>query len=66
VFMNTNGSTPYYMSGFQVDGSAVTPKWVYGAVPSAGNASAVDVYDITIVKTGSAAFTVFATMAKYA
>ena len=60
VFMNTNGATPYYPSAFQVDGSAVTPKWVGGTAPSAGNASSIDVYSFSIFKTASAIFTVLA------
>ena len=57
----TNGSTPYYANAYQVDGttSGVTVKWSGGTAPSAGNASAVDVYQFTVLKTGSAAFTVF-------
>lgn len=62
----TQGSTAYYQSGFQIDGSAVTPKWAGGTAPTAGNASSVDVYTITIFKTGSAAFTVFASQTKFA
>jgi hypothetical protein len=53
-------STAYYPNAFQVDGSAVTPKWSGGTAPSAGNASAVDIYQFTILKTGSATFTVLA------
>jgi len=58
----TNGSTPYYANAYQVDGttSGVTVKWSGGTAPSAGNASAVDIYQFTVLKTGSAAFTVFA------
>jgi hypothetical protein len=53
VFMNTNGSTAYYANGFQIDGSAVTPKWSGGTAPSAGNASAIDAYSFTIIKTAA-------------
>ena len=53
-------TTAFYVNAVQVDGSAVTPKWTGGTAPSAGNASAVDVYSFTILKTGSAAFTVLA------
>jgi len=66
VWANTNGTTAYYPSTFQVDGSSVTPKWQGGTAPSAGNASSIDVYTYTIVKTGSAAFTVFASQTKFA
>lgn len=49
----TNGSTAYYVTAVQVDGSAVTPKWSGGTAPSAGNASATDIYSFTILKTAS-------------
>lgn len=66
VFMNTNGATPYRPTVFNIDGSAVTPKWQGGTAPSAGNASSIDVYSFTIVKTASATFTVFASQTKFA
>jgi hypothetical protein len=66
AFLVTNGATAYYNSAVQVDGSAVTPKWQGGTAPAAGNASSIDVYTYTIVKTGSAAFTVFASLTKFA
>jgi len=53
-------TTAFYPTAFQVDGSAVTPKWSGGTAPTAGNASAIDVYSFTIIKTGSAAYTVLA------
>lgn len=57
-FLATIGTTAYYPTAFQVDGSAVTPEWQNAAAPTAGNASQIDVYTFTIVKTGSATFTV--------
>lgn len=59
VFLATQGATAYYQTGFQIDGSAVTPKWQGGSAPTAGNTSGIDVYVIGIVKTGAATFTVF-------
>ena len=53
-------TTAFYVNAVQIDGAANTPKWTGGTAPSAGNASAVDVYSFTILKTGSAAFTVLA------
>ena len=64
VFMNTNGGTAFYASAFQVDGVAKTPKW-QGSAPTAGNASAIDSYTYTIIKTGAAAFTVLAAISKF-
>ncbi len=62
----TQGSTPYYLSAYQVDGSSVTPKWQGGSAPSAGNASGIDVYSFTIIKTADATFTVLASITQYA
>jgi hypothetical protein len=66
AFLVTQGGTAYYNSAVQVDGSAVTPKWQGGTAPTAGNTSSVDSYVYTIIKTGSAAFTVFASQTKFA
>ena len=62
----TQGSTPYYNNAVTIDGSSVTPEWQGGSAPSAGNASSVDVYSYTIIKTGDAAFTVFAAQTQFA
>ena len=66
VWMNTNGSTPYYPSTIQIDGSTITPKWSGGTAPSGGNASSVDVYAFNIVKTASATFVVLGSQSKFA
>lgn len=66
VLLVTNGATPYYPNAFQIDGSAVTPKWITGVAPIAGNANSVDVYTFTIVETAAATFTVFASQNKFA
>ena len=65
-FLVTNGSTAYYPTALTIDGTSVTPKWQGGTAPTAGNASAVDAYSYAIIKTGSAAFTVFASQVKFA
>ena len=66
AFLVAQGSTAYYQSAFQVDGSSVTPKWQGGTAPAAGNVSSTDSYVFTIIKTGSAAFTVFGSQTKFA
>jgi hypothetical protein len=66
TFLVTQGSTAYYASAFTIDGTSVTPKWQGGTAPAAGNASSVDAYTYAIVKTGSAAYTVFASQTKFA
>jgi hypothetical protein len=62
----TNGATPYYLNAYQVDGSSVTPKWQGGTAPSAGNASSIDSYSFTIIKTADATFTVLASQTQLA
>jgi hypothetical protein len=52
-FLVTNGGTAYYQTGFQIDGSAVTPKWSGGTAPASGNASSIDAYSFTIIKTAA-------------
>ena len=53
VWMNTNGATAYYPNVIQIDATTVTPKWQGGTAPAAGNASSIDVYVFTIVKTAA-------------
>jgi hypothetical protein len=64
VWLNTNGATPYYPDVIEIDGSAVTP--LVPAAISGGNASAIDAYSFTIIKTASATFTVLETQTKFA
>lgn len=66
VLLITNGGTAYYPTAWQVDGSAVTPKWFGGTAPGTGNVNSVDAYTATIIKTGNAAFTILASQIKYA
>ena len=64
--MATQGSTAYYLNTYQIDGTGVTPKWSGGEAPSEGNASGIDVYTFTIVKTASATYTVLASHTQFA
>jgi len=66
VFLVTQGSTAYYSNAFTIDGTSVTPKYITGTAFSAGNASSIDSYVYTIIKTGSATFTVLASQTKFA
>jgi len=63
----TQGGTAYYNTSVQVDGttSGVTTRWQGGAAPTTGNASSIDVYTYTVIKTGSATFTVLASQTRY-
>ena len=62
----TNGSTAYYLNTIQIDTTTVTPKWQGGSAPTAGNASGIDVYTFTIIKTAAATFTVLASQTQFA
>ena len=62
----TQGSTAYYLNAYQVDGGAVTPKWQGGEAPTEGNASSIDSYGFTIIKTADATFTVLASQTQFA
>jgi hypothetical protein len=66
VFMNTNGLNAYYPTSITIDGTTVTPKWFGGTAPSAGNASSIDSYSFTIIKTASNVYTVLAGQVKFA
>jgi hypothetical protein len=66
AFLATIGGTQRRQTGFTIDGSSVTPKWQGGSAPSTGNANSIDIYSITIVKTGSNAFTVFEAQTQFA
>lgn len=68
AFLVKQGSTGYYNTTVQVDGTAtgVTTLWQGGVAPTFGNANSVDVYTYTVIKTASAAYTVLATRNQFA
>jgi hypothetical protein len=67
TLLNTNGTTAYYPNAFQIDGTAITPKWAGGSAPATGNASSIDAYSFTIIKTAATpTYTVFAGASKFA
>jgi hypothetical protein len=66
VLLANQGVTPYYPTAFTVDGTSVTPRWLGGAAPTAGNASSTDVYSFTIIKTAASTYTIIASQARYA
>jgi hypothetical protein len=49
----TNGTTPYYITALQVDGVGQTIRWSGGTAPASGNASSIDAYSFTIIKTAA-------------
>jgi hypothetical protein len=68
AFLVTNGGTAYYQTALQVDGttSGVTVEWQNGAAPAAGNINSIDVYSVTLIKTGSATYTALASQTRFA
>ena len=62
----TQTGTAYYNNVVTIDGGANTPEWQGGSAPTAGNINSLDVYTYTIIKTGSATFTVLASQTQFA
>ena len=65
VFLVTQGTTAYYNNAITIDGTSVTPKYQGGIAWTAGNVSGIDTYSYTIIKTGSAAYTVLAAQIQF-
>jgi len=60
VVVGITNTTAFYITGVQVDGTSVTPKYATGTAPVAGNSNGVDWYQFTIVKTAATpTYTVF-------
>jgi hypothetical protein len=68
AFLVTNGGSAFYQTGFQIDGTAsgITFEWQNGTAPNAGNINGIDAYSITVIKTGSATYTVLASQTRFA
>ena len=62
----TNSTTAYYPSTIQIDGTSQTVKWQNGTAISSGNASALDVYTFTAIKTAANTYTVLGSQTKFA
>lgn len=65
VFLVTQGASAYYANAHQIDGNVVTPKWQGGTAPTAGNASGIDIYTYTIIKTASNTYTLLASQTQF-
>ena len=66
ALLMTNSATAYYVSAIQIDGTVtgVTTKW-QNAVPSAGNATSIDAYNLSITRTGASTYTVLTSLTKF-
>jgi hypothetical protein len=62
----TNSTTAYYPNVIQVDGTSQSVKWQNGTAISSGNASAIDVYTFTVMKTAANVYTVLGSQTKFA
>lgn len=71
AFLATQGTTAYFANALLIDGTSanVTTRWQGGAAPTAGNASSIDAYSLTIIKTGlygtAGTFTVLASQTRF-
>lgn len=62
-----NGATAYYPTSITVDGAApASLRWFGGTAITAGNVNSVDCYTVTVIKTASTVFEVFASQSKFA
>lgn len=68
VVVMVANTTARTLSGIQIDGATpnITTLWFGGTGIPAGNANSTDVYTFSIVKTGSATYTVYASQSKFA
>lgn len=68
AFLVTQGTTAYYNTSVQVDGTTtgVTTVWQGGSAPTSGSVSSLDVYTYTVIKTASATYTVLASKTQFA
>jgi hypothetical protein len=65
ALLATQGAAPKYNTTIQVDGNTIVPKYQGGIAWTAGNASGIDAYVYTIIKTASATFTVLASQTQF-
>jgi hypothetical protein len=66
AFLMTNGSTAYYPTAYQIDGVGITPKWQANTIPSSGNASGIDLYTFSIIKTAATpSYTILAAQTQF-
>ena len=66
AYLATMNATAYYQTTLQVDGYGRTVKWQGGSAPSSGNATGIDVYSFTLMKTASNTWTVLGSQTQYA
>jgi hypothetical protein len=67
AFVNTVGTTPYVVTIVRIDGVAQTVKYVNGVNPTVGTrlSNCVQSYTYTMLKTGTATYTVLGSLTEY-
>jgi len=64
AFINKNASgTSYRVTGISIGGTSQTVNWSGGSAPITG--STTDIYNVTIIQTGSSTYSVFASVGTY-
>jgi hypothetical protein len=60
-------TTSYYATSIQIDSTTtgVTTKWQGGSAPTAGNASGIDTYSFSVIKTAATTYTVLASLTQF-
>ena len=53
VTVVTTAAAGGYSANWTIDGNAVTEEWVGGSAPTAGGSDGLDIYSLTIIKTGT-------------
>ena len=67
AYLNTIGTTAYIANVVTIDGTSVTPKYVYGSTPTTGTrvSNCVQSYTYTILKTAANTYTVLGSFTEY-
>lgn len=61
-----NGNTAYYPTGYQIDGTAITPKYQGAAVFNQGNANCTDLYVLFLIKLANNSWSAYVSQTKFA
>jgi hypothetical protein len=65
TMLTTQGTTAFFPTSVEIDGSAVAVNWQGGAAPTAGHPSGIDAYNFTIFKTAASTYTVLASQTQF-
>jgi len=65
TFININGIDGYYANVISIDGTTITPYWVFPGAPSTGTVNGQDVYTFNILKTAANTYNVLASKTGY-